>query len=203
MGCMARKGNQWEAVGDPKRGQWCLVKFLVSLSFPHKQGRIIYFSKQCPGTSLAVQFIKTLCSQCRGCGFSLRSVNYDPTCCMVQPKNKKKKRKRKKLKQNKTGTSLVVQWLRIRLPMQGTQFRSLVGELRSHITTGQLSPRHNYWARALESQCATTREKSARHNEEYHRERSRMPQQRSHVPQLRPYAAKKKKERKKINNKIK
>ena len=31
------------------------------------------------------------------------------------------------------GTSLVVQRLRIRLPMQGTQVRSLVGELRSHM----------------------------------------------------------------------
>ena len=31
------------------------------------------------------------------------------------------------------GTSLVVQWLRIRLPMQGMQIRSLVGVLRSHM----------------------------------------------------------------------
>ena len=31
------------------------------------------------------------------------------------------------------GTSLVVQWLRICLPMQGTRVRSLVGELRSHM----------------------------------------------------------------------
>ena len=30
-------------------------------------------------------------------------------------------------------TSLVVQWLRILLPMQGTWVRSLVGELRSHM----------------------------------------------------------------------
>ena len=30
------------------------------------------------------------------------------------------------------GTSLVVQWLRIHLAMQGIQVRSLVGELRSH-----------------------------------------------------------------------
>ena len=34
------------------------------------------------------------------------------------------------------GTSLVVQWLRIRTPMQGTQVRSLVGELRSHMPWG-------------------------------------------------------------------
>ena len=31
------------------------------------------------------------------------------------------------------GTSLVVQWLRICLPMQGMRVRSLVGELRSHM----------------------------------------------------------------------
>ena len=34
------------------------------------------------------------------------------------------------------GTFLVVQWLRIHLPKQGTQVRSLVGELRSHIPQG-------------------------------------------------------------------
>ena len=38
----------------------------------------------------------------------------------------------------KWGTSLVVQWLRISLPVQGTRVRSLVGELRSHL------PRGNY-----------------------------------------------------------
>ena len=37
-----------------------------------------------------------------------------------------------------SGTSLVAQWLRIRLAMQGTQVRSLFGELRSHVP-GQLS----------------------------------------------------------------
>ena len=37
-----------------------------------------------------------------------------------------KKKKKNKLKQ-KTWSSLVVQWLRIQLSMQGTQVRSLVG----------------------------------------------------------------------------
>ena len=32
-----------------------------------------------------------------------------------------------------TGTSLVVQWLGLCLPMQGVQVRSLVGELGSHM----------------------------------------------------------------------
>ena len=45
-----------------------------------------------------------------------------------------------KLKKNGfLGTSLMVQWLRIRLPMQGTRVQSLVGELRSHMPRGQKS----------------------------------------------------------------
>ena len=37
------------------------------------------------------------------------------------------------------GTSLVIQWLRIHLPMQGTLVRSLVGELKAPQAKGQLS----------------------------------------------------------------
>ena len=36
----------------------------------------------------------------------------------------------------KRGTLLVVKWLRICLPMQGTRVQSLVGELRSHMLWG-------------------------------------------------------------------
>ena len=47
------------------------------------------------------------------------------------------------------GTSLVVQWLRIRLPMQGTRVQALVWEdLTCHRATKPM--RHNYWACALE-----------------------------------------------------
>ena len=43
--------------------------------------------------------------------------------------NLKKKRKRKKKEiKNTSGTSLVAQWLGIRLPMQGTRVRALVPE---------------------------------------------------------------------------
>ena len=38
---------------------------------------------------------------------------------------------------SKMGTSLVVQWLTICLPMHGTGVRSLVWELRSHMTHSQ------------------------------------------------------------------
>ena len=37
---------------------------------------------------------------------------------------------------NRRGTPLVVQWLRIRLPMQGAQVGSLVRELQSHMPWG-------------------------------------------------------------------
>ena len=48
-----------------------------------------------------------------------------------------------------TWTSLVAQWLRIRLPMQGTLVRSLVREYPT--CCGATKPvHHNYWAYALE-----------------------------------------------------
>ena len=47
------------------------------------------------------------------------------------------------------GTSLVAQWLRIRLPMQGTRVRALVRE--DPTCCGATKPMsHNYWACALE-----------------------------------------------------
>ena len=47
------------------------------------------------------------------------------------------------------GASLVVQWLRIRLPMQGTQVRALVWE--DPTCHGATKPvHHNYWVCALE-----------------------------------------------------
>ena len=53
-------------------------------------------------------------------------------------------------KKRLTGTSLVAQWLRIRLPMQGTQIQALVRE--DPTCHGATKPmRHNYWAGALES----------------------------------------------------
>ena len=40
-------------------------------------------------------------------------------------------------------TSLVVQWLRLHLPVQGVQVQSLVGELRSHMPQGQKTKTSN------------------------------------------------------------
>ena len=64
------------------------------------------------------------------------------------------------------GTSLVVQWLGVRLPMQETRVQSLVKELGSHMP-GTAGPAClNYCARVLWSPSATTREKPECHNEE-------------------------------------
>ena len=57
------------------------------------------------------------------------------------------------------GTSLVAQWLRIRLPMQGTRVRALVRE--DPTCRGATKPvRHNYWAHVpqLLSPCAIATE---------------------------------------------
>ena len=50
------------------------------------------------------------------------------------------------------GTSLVVQWLRICLAMQGTRVQSLVGELRSHMLSNKEAP-----ASQLLSPCTTAK----------------------------------------------
>ena len=53
------------------------------------------------------------------------------------------------MKRHRVGTSLVVQWLTIHLPMQGTWVRSLVWE--DPTCCGATKPMcHNYWAWALE-----------------------------------------------------
>ena len=53
------------------------------------------------------------------------------------------------LKKETTGTSLVAQWFRIRLPMQGTWVRALVRE--DPTCRGATKPvSHSYWACALE-----------------------------------------------------
>ena len=53
------------------------------------------------------------------------------------------------LEKERRGTFLVVQWIRIRLPMQGTRVRALVQE--DPTCRGATKPvRHNYRACALE-----------------------------------------------------
>ena len=52
----------------------------------------------------------------------------------------------------------VVQWLRIHLPVQGTQVQSLAGELRSTFHGATKPVCCNYWAFELYSQYSATRE---------------------------------------------
>ena len=64
-----------------------------------------------------------------------------------------------KVKNKRIGTSLVAQWLRICLPVQGTRLRALARE--DPTCRGATKPmRHNYWARKpqLLSPRATTTE---------------------------------------------
>ena len=81
-------------------------------------------------------------------------------------------------------TSLVAQWLRVRLPMQGTRVRSLVREdLTCRGATKPAS--HNYWAHAPRGRAL---------------QQEKPPQWEAHAPQRRLKAAKKKK-RKQTNKK--
>ena len=71
------------------------------------------------------------------------------------------------------GTSLVAQWLRIRLPMQGTRARSLVQvdpvccRSSKPVHHNYWSPRplgppcHNHWSPCAQSPCSMTREATA------------------------------------------
>ena len=52
------------------------------------------------------------------------------------------------------GISLVVQWLRLCLPMQGMRVQSLVGELRSHKPQGH-KPKHKIEAILLTNSIKT------------------------------------------------
>ena len=73
------------------------------------------------------------------------------------------------------GTSLVAQWLRICLPMQGTRVQALVQE--DPTCSGAVKPvHHNYWACALEPQLLSLRAITT----EARAPRARAPQQGSH-----------------------
>ena len=78
----------------------------------------------------------------RGCGEKGTLLHCRWECKLIQPICRTVWRFLKKLK---IGASVVVQWLRIRLPMQGTRVRALVWEDPTcHGATGPVS--HNYWA---------------------------------------------------------
>ena len=117
-------------------------------------------------------------------------------------------------KRNGCGTSLVAQWLRIRLPMQGTRVLALGWE--DPTCRGATKPVcHNYWARMPQLLKPTYLEpvlhnKRSHHNEKpaHHKSSPHWPQlEKARAQQRRPNAAKnklinlKKKERKKERKK--
>ena len=76
-------------------------------------------------------------------GKRLLPENCAPLLVAVKPKDTIK------AKSGRRGSSLVAQWLRIRLPVQGTRVRALVRE--DPTCRGATKPmRHNYWTCALE-----------------------------------------------------
>ena len=102
------------------------------------------------------------------------------------------------------GTSLVAQWLRIHLPMQGTWVQVLVREdptccgatkpIRHNYWTCALEPAsHNYWSPCAKSPCSTTKEATAMRSPCTATKSSpRSPQlEKARVQQRRPNAAKK------------
>ena len=79
------------------------------------------------------------------------SFDYTPQLCNILLTNLKSRK-------NQLGTSLVAQWLRIRLPVQGTRVRPLV---REDHATEQLSPCATTTEPAFSSPQATTAEARA------------------------------------------
>ena len=89
------------------------------------------------------------------------NMNYCIMCCQKMMLSKWL------LKYRGLGTSLVAQWLRIRLPTQGTQVRALVREDPTCRRTTK-PVRHNYWAHMPQllkpmylEPCSATREATA------------------------------------------
>ena len=71
-----------------------------------------------------------------------------------------KQNKERKTNERIEGASLVAQWLRIRLPMQGTRVQALVR--KDPTCRGPTKPTsHNYWSPCAWSPCSATREAAA------------------------------------------
>ena len=89
----------------------------------------------------------------------------------VQPGHRTFKNHPRKKKKITPGTSLVVQWLRIRLPMQGTRVRALVWE--DPTCRGATKPVcHSYWARVPQLLKPTRLEPVLRNKRSHRNEKS-------------------------------
>ena len=131
-------------------------------------------------------------------------------CCHVHVAGQRKEKahmegKKFPLKNNLFWASLVAQWLRVRLPVQGTRVRALVQEdptcrgatkpVHHHYWACALEPvSHNYWSPCTWSPCSATREATAMRSPHTTKKSSpHSPQlEKARVQQWRPNAAKNK-----------
>ena len=76
-------------------------------------------------------------------------LEVDTQYCTNDMQRRRRLWEKENLKYANFGTSLVVQWLRICLPMQGMLVQSLVWELRSHMPrAGATKPACHNWREA-------------------------------------------------------
>ena len=122
-------------------------------------------------------------------------LNFHHLKSSISPKGEapltKRDRERQTINQVR-GTSLVAQWLRIRLPMPGTQVRSLVRE--DPTCRGTTEPmHHNYWACALEpashNYWARVPQLLSLHSGARAPQKEKPPQWEAHTPQWRVASA--------------
>ena len=59
--------------------------------------------------------------------------NYEKDLVILKMGSRNQQHQLEFIRNAPSGTSLVIQWLKVHLAMQGTRVRSLVGELRFHV----------------------------------------------------------------------
>ena len=107
------------------------------------------------GNSLVVQWLGLPAFTAKGMGLIPGQGTKTLQAAWFSQKKKRKKKKKEFYNQKiypskmKERASLVAQWLRIRLPMQGTRVQALVWEDPT-CRRATKPVRHNYWAYALE-----------------------------------------------------
>ena len=108
-------------------------KLTDSMESRKKKNIFIASSIKDTGNSLPVQWLG-LCTFTAWVQSLFGELRSHKMCSVA---NRQNKTPQKILTKKYDGTSLVVQWLRFSLPLQGVQVRSLVGELRSHMPCDQ------------------------------------------------------------------
>ena len=134
----------------------CPATILGQLKVCGHQGKLLHIWKMNPGSPLKVvalpriytrSFSSLACLVCHSLRISLNAYDIERHVKQVA-----KGKAMLVLKLHTANThhraSLEVQWLRTRLPMQGTRVRALVWEYPT--CRGATKPVHNYWAHVLQ-----------------------------------------------------